>query len=89
MAHQLLDGSNVVVALQEPGTERVAEAVAAGGLGDARGPHGAADSSLDDGLMKMMSLTSPGLGVDVETGRGEDPLPAQDQAAVGYFRSSA
>jgi len=46
-------------------------------LRDARGTHGALDGTLHYRLMKVVAPDLTGLWIDVATGRGKNPLPAE------------
>src|SRR2546425_506667 len=85
VAEQLLDGSDVVAALQKVGRKRMAQGVAARGLGDAGLAYGNLDEPLQDGLVQVMAPPLPRLEVAIPPGGGEYPLPSPLARGVGVF----
>lgn len=71
VAEKFLDGADVAAVLEQVGRERVAEGVAGGALGDARGEHSAANGALQDGLVQMMSPALAGAPVQIGALRRE------------------
>jgi len=84
---RLLDGADVVTALEEVGGEGVAEGVAARALVDPRLPDGAGHGALDVGLVVMMATLG---AVTLPAGRrGKYPLPAPVARRRRELRSMA
>jgi hypothetical protein len=85
VAEQFLDGPDVVAILEEVGSERVAQGMAGGGLGDAWRKSGAADGSLDYRLVKEMASALARWTTNVGSGGWEDPLPRPFPLCVGVL----
>ena len=83
VAEELLDGADVVAALEEVGGEGVADGVAAGAFGEAGGEDGVVDGALEDRLVEVVAAPGGGGRVVVVAGGGEDPLPGPFAAGVG------
>src|SRR5213594_819331 len=77
VTEQLLDGSDVVAALQKVGRERMAQGVAARGLGDAGLADGDFDEPLQDGLVQVMAPPLPRLEVARAPGSSTCPHPCR------------
>ena len=75
VAQQLLDGSDVVAALQQVGGEGVAERVTGCRFGDARPANGFFHLALYDGGVQVVTATGAGVLGNVEAAGGKDPLP--------------
>jgi hypothetical protein len=85
VAEELLDRPDVVTGLQHVGGEGMPEAVAGGGLCDARAPDGCTDRTLYDGRVQVVPAQHPSVSVDVLAGRGEDPLPGRRPGCPGVL----
>ncbi len=75
MAEQLLDGADVVAALEQVGGEAVAQRVAARPLGEPRLAHRARHRALNRRLVEVMAALDAGGLLAVARGGREDPLP--------------
>jgi hypothetical protein len=85
VAEQLLDGADVVAALQKVGRERVPKAVAGGGLREVRAERGRAHGPLQNRLVQMVAPDLRRIAIAVGAGRGEEPLPGPLAARVRVF----
>ena len=87
VSEKLLDGADVVAALQKMGGEGMAQGVAADGLGDAGGARGVAYVALDGGFVAVVTAALSGGGVGVDAAGGKDPLPGPFARGAGVFGS--
>ena len=85
VAEELLDGADVVAGLEKVGCETVAQGVAGGGLGDARGADGAVDGALHAGLVEVVPPDDPGARVPGEGWRRKEPEPSPLSAGGWVF----
>jgi len=82
VAQQLLDGSDVVMAVQPVRRERVPQGVRAGPIGEPGVADGVLDGALDHGFVQVMSGTVARGWPDVRASRREHPLPSPVPAGV-------
>ncbi len=85
MAEELLDGADVVAALEQVGREGMAERVGRRGLGEAGQAHGDGEAPLHDRLVEVMPMADAGRAVGVMGRRGEDVLLAPFAVRVQVF----
>jgi hypothetical protein len=85
VAQKLLNGPDVVPALEQVSGEGVPEGVAMDGLGDASLEGGRPDGPLYGCLVEVMAAPLSGLRVVVATRSGEDPLPGPVAPGVGVL----
>jgi hypothetical protein len=69
VVQELLDGANVVAVLEEVRNEAVAQRVARGALGDARGAAGVPEGALEDRLVEVVTAPVAGRCGDVAPGK--------------------
>lgn len=77
MTEELLDGTDVIAALEEVRGKGMSEGMAGRGFGDSRLSHGLADRPLENGLVEMVARPVARFRVDVGPRGREDSLPTQ------------
>jgi hypothetical protein len=85
VAEDFLNRSDVCAGLEEMGCEGMSERVAAHLLGDAGLSGGLFDGALQDGFVKVVTVTMAGSSVGVDSGCREDPLPRPFATGTSIF----
>src|SRR5688572_8969899 len=88
VAEELLDGPNVVAALEQVGGEGVTERVRTGTLAEARTQGSLLHRALDDRFVEVMAAPLTARELDVHPRRRKDALPRPLSSAFGYLRAS-
>ncbi len=89
MAEEVLDGANVVASFEEVGGKAVAQGVRADVLRDGGEERGAANGTLEDGFVEVVSPDLTSAGMDVVTRGREDSLPGPVAWRVGVLPGKA
>ena len=85
VAHQFLNGSDVLATLQQMGGERMTEGVAFGWCDDSRSQHGSAHSFLNHTGIEMVAALFTCLGGMSAMLLRKYPLPAPSHRGVGVL----
>lgn len=85
VTEKFLDGTDVVMGLQQVGGEGMAKGVRADGLGNARGFSGSADGLLQAAFIKVVTAEHFPARIPGDPFRGEHILPAPFLASIGVL----
>jgi len=85
VAKQLLDGTDIVAALEEMGGERMPEGMATDGFGYSGSAFSVVDSALHDARIHVIAALSAGMVIFPAMLLGENPLPRPILAGVWIF----
>ena len=75
MAQEFLDRADVVAVFEQVSREGMAKGMWGGVLADAGSARGDRDRALDGTFVEVMAAQLAGIGVQVTSGRGKEPLP--------------
>jgi hypothetical protein len=87
VAEQLLNGTDVVAALEQVGRKAVAQAVTGGALGESCLTRGMNDGALYRAFMEVMAAAFSGGKMHICARGGEEPLPEPVALRVGILAS--